>query len=227
MSDSDDSVKQHIKDEIEEVVKDKLYNKIFGYVFISFLCINWQELFILLKSTDDVYYTLAMMETQQYFWLHHFGLPFAVGVAASVAFPWLTSVVSRLTTNAYSSIRYVDKNVSEMTVERMREIRKVITLTETDLKELQKKRQYEYQEYEKARVKREQIDGLNKELFEGLKPIAEQYKRNQKRIETEADMINFLLSIKGTPMEKDTGLYPHLEILLDDLIKLMDGEQAA
>ena len=46
---------------IEDAVKDKLFNKVFAYIFISFLISNWRDIFILLKSKDDVMYTLSMV----------------------------------------------------------------------------------------------------------------------------------------------------------------------
>lgn len=44
-----------------EIIKDKIFNKVFAYVVISFLIFNWKDILIILKSKDDILYTLSIV----------------------------------------------------------------------------------------------------------------------------------------------------------------------
>ena len=43
---------------LSEAIKDKIFNKIYFYILVSFLLVNWQEILILFKSSEDIFYTL-------------------------------------------------------------------------------------------------------------------------------------------------------------------------
>ncbi|MEA4727985.1 hypothetical protein VBQ27_25880 [Klebsiella pneumoniae] len=47
---------------LSEAIKDKIFNKIYFYILVSFLLVNWQEILILFKSSEDIFYTLSIME---------------------------------------------------------------------------------------------------------------------------------------------------------------------
>ncbi|EFB1111068.1 hypothetical protein FK765_26770 [Escherichia coli] len=49
------------KDVMEYVIKDKLFNKVFAYILISFLVVNWRDMLILIKSKEDILYTLSIV----------------------------------------------------------------------------------------------------------------------------------------------------------------------
>ena len=44
-----ESVVDSVKNTMEYVIKDKVFNKLFAYIFISFLVINWRDILILFK----------------------------------------------------------------------------------------------------------------------------------------------------------------------------------
>lgn len=50
-----------VRNTIEEAIRDKLFNKLFAYVVVSFLVVNWQDIIILFKSKYDIYTTLSVM----------------------------------------------------------------------------------------------------------------------------------------------------------------------
>ncbi|HGA6755993.1 TPA: hypothetical protein ACIS83_003598, partial [Salmonella enterica subsp. enterica serovar Virchow] len=58
-----ESVVDSVKNTMEYVIKDKVFNKLFAYIFISFLVVNWRDILILFKSKEDVLYTLSIVFT--------------------------------------------------------------------------------------------------------------------------------------------------------------------
>ncbi len=40
---------------LSEAIKDKIFNKIYFYILVSFLLVNWQEILILFKSSEDIF----------------------------------------------------------------------------------------------------------------------------------------------------------------------------
>lgn len=111
------------KDVMEYVIKDKLFNKVFAYIFISFLVVNWRDILILIKSKEDILYTLSIVFVGGKLpflggvvlspWVAHFFLPFVYGVIASIVAPIVTLAVSYVTTNIYHEIKFLDENAYE------------------------------------------------------------------------------------------------------------------
>ncbi|EAC1412964.1 hypothetical protein EHU44_18825, partial [Escherichia coli] len=87
-----------------EIIKDKIFNKVFAYVVISFLIFNWKDILIILKSKDDILYTLSIVSVGGNVpfidnwivspWVYHVVIPFIYGVFASVLAPVLTLKIS-------------------------------------------------------------------------------------------------------------------------------------
>ncbi|MHA0863172.1 hypothetical protein ACR9HT_02410 [Enterobacter wuhouensis] len=96
-STTDNSIKNETNNnpDFSNQIKDKLFNKVYFYIIVSFLLFNWQEIIILLKANEDIYYTLAIIFTGKNFlgsiflpaWLAHFGLPIITGLLASILSP--------------------------------------------------------------------------------------------------------------------------------------------
>ncbi|HBB0988442.1 TPA: hypothetical protein J1A59_004923, partial [Escherichia coli] len=84
-----------------------------------FLIINWKDILIILKSKDDILYTLSIVfvgGNVPFFdnwivspWVYHVVIPFIYGVFASVLAPFLTLKISKLTSKLYTEIRYLDE----------------------------------------------------------------------------------------------------------------------
>ncbi|EHR0609906.1 hypothetical protein KS898_003203, partial [Escherichia coli] len=108
------------KGTMDEAIKDKLFNKLFAYVVVSFFVVNWQEILILFKSKYDIYTTLSIVWVGDkyqipYFgtfiaspFLAHFVMPFIYGTIASIVMPYITMRISKLTGRNYAQIRYID-----------------------------------------------------------------------------------------------------------------------
>ncbi len=43
-----------VRNTIEEAIRDKLFNKLFAYVVVSFFVVNWLDIIILFKSKYDI-----------------------------------------------------------------------------------------------------------------------------------------------------------------------------
>ncbi|EFJ2268515.1 hypothetical protein G6K30_004600, partial [Escherichia coli] len=58
---------------MDEAIKDKLFNKLFAYVVVSFFVVNWQEILILFKSKYDIYTTLSIVWVGDKYQIPYFG----------------------------------------------------------------------------------------------------------------------------------------------------------
>ncbi|MGQ3940984.1 hypothetical protein ACTJM8_26800 [Enterobacter hormaechei] len=101
---------------LSEAIKDKIFNKIYFYILVSFLLVNWQEILILFKASEDVFYTLSIIFTSQMWfgymlspWFAHFGLPILFGTLASALTPFVTYWISRVTAKRFAKIRRADR----------------------------------------------------------------------------------------------------------------------
>ncbi|EIT0910320.1 hypothetical protein L1G24_003814, partial [Escherichia coli] len=109
-----------VKNTIEEAIRDKLFNKLFAYVVVSFFVVNWQDILILFKSKYDIYTTLSIVWVGDEYnipflssfilppFVAHFVMPFIYGTVASVIIPYVTLFISKATGRNYARIRYLD-----------------------------------------------------------------------------------------------------------------------
>ena len=213
---------------LEDAVKDKLFNKVFAYIFISFLISNWRDIFILLKSKDDVMYTLSIVFVGEKIpllgnlflpsFVAHFVLPFIYGVVASIFVPVLTLLVSRVTGSIYSELREIDK-----IEDKKRERRKI----NHEINELTKKRkninecfEREKEEFESLKRQLEEIKGQIKCVDGGIHSIIELYRKKDGKIDSVDDFYEFLTAVKCTSIRSDDE--DDKRTILEILSKLSD-----
>ncbi|MDM4405826.1 hypothetical protein JJJ10_22290 [Klebsiella grimontii] len=231
MSAEDKTQDSNLKNDLENAIKDKLFNKLFAYVFISFLVVNWQEILILFKSSDDILYTLSVVWTGRYIlsmemfdwagvflpaWGYHFGLPFIFGTIASVAMPWATQFIVSLTSRAYARIRHIDYEGDIKEKNRIQNLRiklaeKTALASNLESKNARLTEQAEAFEKAIANLKHTRV-----ELFYGVKAIVDIYDGLGQKIENPNDFAELLKSVEKSDFYKDQTL-SKISRLIDEL----------
>ncbi|EGZ6560467.1 hypothetical protein JJF66_003888 [Escherichia coli] len=199
-----------IKVSFGDAIKDKLFNKVFAYILISFLIINWKDILILMKSKDDILYTLSVTfvggkiplvyEGVLPPWLYHFCLPFIFGIIASIAAPIVTLCVSKLTSKIYTEIRYLDADMDQNK-------RKALQIKETEIiKSINdtqfNKRIMDENKNELERLLRQQkeIMAAIKLLYDDVGVIIELFKSKGVGIDSPEKLYDFVMAIKKTSL---------------------------
>lgn len=211
-------------------LRTKLFNKIYFYVLVSFLVLNWQEIIILIKSKEDVYYTLSMIFTGWSFWLPfigdfvlspwsaHFGLPLITGLIASLGAPFITYNVSKSTSRWFARIRRED-GMADLEVEK--EYQKLRTSIADETKKangLEQENLELQKENELLLSKNKVFQERRVELFYGIKAFVDCYDEN-KGLHNKAAIIDFLKQAENTDFYRDTAISKRLSKLIEDLKK--------
>lgn len=211
---------------IEGAVKDKLFNKVFAYIFISFLISNWRDIFILLKSKDDVMYTLSMVfvggkiplfgDVFVPSFVAHFVLPFIYGVVASILAPLLTLLISMVTGTIYAKLREIDK--IEDKKEQIRKINRDINDVTKKRKDVEERLEKEKKEHESLKRELEEIREQIKCVDSDIHHIIELYREKGERINSLDDFYEFFTAVKSSSFRSgDTDDRETLEELLSKL----------
>ncbi|HDV8595684.1 TPA: hypothetical protein RKU23_002071 [Escherichia coli] len=211
---------------LEDAVKDKLFNKVFAYIFISFLISNWRDIFILLKSKDDVMYTLSIVFVGEKIpllgnlflpsFVAHFVLPFIYGVVASILAPLLTLLISLVTSTLYAKLRKIDEiaNKKEQirtinsdikkAIKKQRDVKKYIEQEEEELESLEKR----------LKEIREQIECVDSDIIH----IIKLYREKGEGLNSVDDFYEFFTAVKNSSFRSgDTNDRETLEELLSKL----------
>lgn len=211
-------------------LRTKLFNRIYFYVLVSFLVLNWQEIIILIKTKEDVYYTLSMIFTGRSFWLPfigdfvlspwsaHFGLPLVTGLIASLGAPFITYNVSKSTSRWFARIRRED-GMADLEVEK--EYQKLRTSIADETKKangLEQENLELQKENELLLRKNKALHEQRLELFYGIKAFVDCYDEN-KGINTQDDIIDFIKQAEYTDFYKDVSISRRLPKLIEDLKK--------
>lgn len=76
---------------LESLSADKLRNNFYGYLLISFLIFNFENIILILKSKDNIEMTLIYIQLQRDFSWNFFWRPLWWGIGASLAMPAVTA----------------------------------------------------------------------------------------------------------------------------------------
>lgn len=83
-----------IKNSITQALKDRLSSPVWGYILLSWLGFNWQNIARLFMSSNDVEYRIFEITNQEWFYPHYFIAPVAVGCALAGGSPYLQLMLS-------------------------------------------------------------------------------------------------------------------------------------
>lgn len=76
---------------LDNLSADKLRNNFYGYLLISFLLFNFENIILILKSKDKIEMTLIYIQAQQDFSWNFFWKPLWLGIMASLIMPAVTA----------------------------------------------------------------------------------------------------------------------------------------
>lgn len=212
-------------------LKDKLFNKIYFYVLISFLLFNWQEIIILLKAKEDIYYTLSVIFTNQHYgiwftngiilpaWFAHFGLPLISGLIASVVAPFVTYLTSSVTSKWFARIRRED-GLADLEVEKeYQDLRSAIARKTIEGNNLESKNLELQKENTLLLSKNKSLHDQRTTLFYGIKAFVDCYdERNG--LHSNHDLVEFIKAVELTDFYKDDAIFKKIPKLVRDLKRM-------
>lgn len=226
------------KGTMDEAIKDKLFNKLFAYVVVSFFVVNWQEILILFKSKYDIYTTLSIVWVGDkyqipYFgtfiaspFLAHFVMPFIYGTIASIVMPYITMRISKLTGRNYAQIRYIDHEFDSEEKARVKALLRNLKKKEEELLKLEEQIEGQQKILNTIEEKKREIESARVALYHGIKVIVDIYKAKDKRISTKEDFADLLKAIEESDFYKDTGLWG-VNKLIDDVETIYESQSTS
>ncbi len=208
---------------LSEAIKDKIFNKIYFYILVSFLLVNWQEILILFKSGEDILYTLSIIFTSQMWfgymispWFAHFGLPILFGILASALTPFVTYWISRVTAKRFAKIRRADRKADLEVEDEFQDLRiKLVTKTNKAESLLNRINLLEMQNASISE-KNIQLQEHRKQLFFGIKALVDYYE-TKGALKTPEDFAEFLTLVEKTDFYKDQTIIGRVNKLLENI----------
>lgn len=224
---------QNNNSDFSNQIKDKLFNKLYFYIIVSFLLFNWQEIIILLKAKEDIYYTLAIIFTGKTFfggiflpaWLAHFGLPIITGLLASILSPYITFAVFYLTSDCFAKIRHGDRIADQKVLGMLASARRALARQDVEINSLEQ-RNLDLKKNNEALVsKNNELLERRRELYFGIKAFVDCYDEKE-GLHNEADVIAFLKEVEHTEFYKDSGILRKAPKLIEDLKRVyLEGDK--
>lgn len=104
---------------LENLSADKLRNNFYGYLIISFLFFNFENIILILKSKEKIEMTLIYIQAQQDFSWNFFWKPLWYGIAASLIMPIVTAAYV-VFTGVFDAIRTESKGFGSTLWERVK-----------------------------------------------------------------------------------------------------------
>ncbi|EOF4476002.1 hypothetical protein ACKWSL_004080 [Salmonella enterica] len=227
-----------VRNTIEEAIRDKLFNKLFAYVVVSFFVVNWQDIIILFRSKYDIYTTLSIVWVGEKYhfpyvgpiivspFVAHFVMPFIYGTTASVVMPYITMCISKATGRNYARIRYIDYEFDLEERARIKDLQINLKQKESKLLSLEKQTENQYKLLSAIEEKKREIESARVNLYHGIKVIVDIYKAKKKRISTQEDFADLLKAIEESDFYKDTGLWG-INKLIDDVETIYESQSTS
>lgn len=215
---------QNNNSDFSSQIKDKLFNKVYFYIIVSFLLFNWQEIIILLKAKEDIYYTLAIIFTgKTYFgdifvpaWVAHFGLPIITGLLASILSPYITFAVFYLTSDCFAKIRHGDRIADQKVLGMLASARRALAKQDIEINSLEQRNLDLKKNNDALVLKNNELLEKRRDLYFGIKAFVDCYDEKE-GLHNEADVIAFLKEVEHTEFYKDGGIMKKAPLLIEDL----------
>ena len=101
-----------VKDSISQALKERFTSPLWGYIILSWLGFNWQNLAWLLMSKQDVEKRIELITSQSWFYSHYFLLPIFFGAVLAAASPYFKVLLSIIHKKAEKKLTNVDRDRS-------------------------------------------------------------------------------------------------------------------
>lgn len=181
---------------------DKLRNNFYGYLVVSFLIFNFENIILIFKSKDMIEMTLIYIQAQQEFAWNFFWKPLWYGIGAALVMPVITAGYVMFS-SVFDAIRTQSKGFGTTLWERFKLYNeKRLKNAETDLEELEST----------IRIKKYELDQVASKIFwsEERKESLEMYLVNLAKIYGKYNKNNQHRDIAGLLNEIDkSGLSKH------------------
>ncbi|MFJ5441159.1 MULTISPECIES: hypothetical protein [Pectobacterium] len=76
-------------EQVKQAFKERVSSPLWGYVFLSWLGFNWQNIAKLFMSKREVEVTIVGITSQEWFFFHYIFMPVVVGAVLAAASPYL------------------------------------------------------------------------------------------------------------------------------------------
>lgn len=108
-----------VKDSISQALKERFTNPLWGYIILSWVGFNWQNLAWLFMSKQDVEKRIEMITSQSWFYCHYLILPILVGASLAALSPYFKLGLSIIHKKAESKLCTVerDRSINNLQIE--------------------------------------------------------------------------------------------------------------
>lgn len=101
-----------VKDSISQALKERFTSPLWGYIMLSWLGFNWQNLAWLFMSQQDVEKRIELITSQSWFYSHYFLLPVLVGAILAALSPYFKLLLSIIHKKAEKKLTNVERDRS-------------------------------------------------------------------------------------------------------------------
>jgi len=147
------------KELIDNLIADKLKNNFYGYLIVSFVIVNFENIILILKSKNDIEMTLIYIQAQPNFAMHFFWLPLLYGIGAALGMPIITALYA-VFAGVFDAIRTESKGVGSTLWARAKEY------SELKLQQTRLSRTTLFNDFEKKKNDQGVLNTSIKELIE-------------------------------------------------------------
>lgn len=83
-----------VSESLKETIKTRLSNPLWGYITLSWLGFNWQNIATLFMGTEPVNFRIYAITSQDDFYLHYLIVPIIVGFLLTLIYPYLQLIIT-------------------------------------------------------------------------------------------------------------------------------------
>ncbi|MDH2271319.1 hypothetical protein [Serratia marcescens] len=103
---------ESVKESISQALKDRFTNPLWGYIVLSWIGFNWQNLAWLFMSKQDVEKRIEMITSQSGFYSHYLVLPIIAGATLAAFSPYFKVILSIIHKKAEYLLTNVERDRS-------------------------------------------------------------------------------------------------------------------
>lgn len=163
------------KELFNSIKADRLKNNFYGYLIISFLIFNFENIILILKSKDMIEMTLIYIQLQRDFAWNFFWKPLLCGFAASILMPIATAGYV-VFTGVFDAIRTDSKGVGTTLWERVKVYNESrLSDAKRDLAKQETRSAAAKNEYNNYKLAIEDLKTQKNDLEEYLRKLATEY----------------------------------------------------
>lgn len=101
-----------LKDSVSQALKERFTSPLWGYIILSWLGFNWQNLAWLFMSKQDVEKRIELITSQNWFYSHYLLLPIFVGGVLAASSPYFKVLLSIVHKKAEQQLTNVERDRS-------------------------------------------------------------------------------------------------------------------